>query len=97
MILEKQLRIFFSILQINHKPITDMADTTDVDWSFRMEGNLNGKKPDYNSMDLEYETIYAYLTMGWRTPQNDDERELAREIKKIRKEGYTVDIPSNGI
>lgn len=55
------------------------------------------KKPDYNSMDLEPDTIYAYLTLGSRTPQNDDERELLREIKKIRKEGYIVDIPSNGI
>ena len=54
-------------------------------------------RPDYNSMDLEPDTIYAYLTLGSRTPQNDDERELLREIKKIKKEGYTVDIPSNGI
>jgi hypothetical protein len=69
----------------------------DVDWSINMKRNYNAPKPDYNSMDLEYETIYAYLTLGWRTPQNDDERELLRDIKKIKKEGYTVDIPSNGI
>jgi hypothetical protein len=69
----------------------------DVDWSINMKRNYDGPKPDYNSMDLEYETIYAYLTLGWRTPQNDDERELLREIKKIKKEGYIVDIPSNGI
>mgnify|MGYP000873573272 CR=1 FL=1 len=55
------------------------------------------KKPDYNSMDLEKETIYAYLTMGSRTPQNDDERKLLKEIKQIKKDGYTVDIPTNGI
>ena len=54
-------------------------------------------RPDYNSMDLEPDTVYAYLTLGFRTPQNDDERELLREIKKIKKQGYTVDIPSNGI
>lgn len=54
-------------------------------------------RPDYNSMDLEPDTIYAYLTLGSRTPQNDDEKELLKEIKKIKKEGYTVDIPSNGI
>jgi len=54
-------------------------------------------RPDFNSPDLEPETVYAYLTLGSRTPQNDDERELLKEIKKIKKEGYTVDIPSNGI
>jgi len=62
-----------------------------------MEANLNGKKPDYNSMDLEYETIYAYLTLGHRTPQNDDERELLDEINQIKRDGFTVDIPSNMI
>lgn len=58
---------------------------------------INKIRPECNSMDLEPDTIYAYLTLGSRTPQNDDERELLREIKKIKKQGYTVDIPSNGI
>ncbi|MDF1560899.1 MAG: hypothetical protein P1P83_11950 [Bacteroidales bacterium] len=55
------------------------------------------KRPDYNSMDLEMETIMVYLILGARTPQNDDERELLKEINQIKKDGYTVDIPSNGI
>ncbi len=58
---------------------------------------INKIRPECNSMDLEPDTIYAYLTLGCRTPQNDDEKELLKEIKQIRKEGYIVDIPSNGI
>jgi len=58
---------------------------------------INKIRPECNSMDLEPDTIYAYLTLGCRSPQNEDEKELLREIKKIRKEGYIVDIPSNGI
>jgi len=62
-----------------------------------MERGTYVDKTDYNSMDFEPEQIYALLTLGKRTPQNDDERELLAEIKQIKKEGYTVDIPSNGI
>jgi len=55
------------------------------------------EKFDYNSPDLDLEQIYVYLTLGSRTPQNEDEKELLREIKKIKKEGYGIDIPFNGI
>ena len=44
-------------------------------------------RPDYNSMDLEPDTIYAYLTLGSRTPQNDDERELLERNQKDQKRG----------
>lgn len=55
------------------------------------------QRPDYNSMDLEKETIMVYLTLGARTHRNDDERELLKEINQIKKDGYTVGIPSSGI
>lgn len=55
------------------------------------------KKPDYNSPNLDAEQVYAYLTLGYRKPQNDYEKALLKEINEIEDEGYTVDIPSNGI
>lgn len=55
------------------------------------------EKFDYNSPDLEPEQIYVYLTLGSRTPQNEEEKKLLKEIKKIKREGYVVDIPFNGI
>lgn len=61
---------------------------------------INKIRPECNSMDLEPDTIYACLTLGCRAPQNDDERELLKEIKEIKeikKDSYTVDIPFNGI
>jgi len=55
------------------------------------------EKTDPNSSDLEPEQIYVYLTLGSRTPQNEDEKKLLKEIKRIKKQGYTVDIPFNGL
>lgn len=59
--------------------------------------NHNMEKIDPNSPDLELEQIYVYLTLGSRTPQNEDEKKLLKEIKKINKQGYEVDIPFNGL
>jgi hypothetical protein len=58
---------------------------------------INKISPECISMDLEPDTVYAYLTLGCRSLQNAYEKVLLREIKKIKREGYTVDIPSNGI
>ena len=55
------------------------------------------KDIDYNSPDLDPEQVYAYLTLGFRTPQNEYESELLKEIKQIEQDGYTLDIPANGI
>lgn len=54
-------------------------------------------KIDPNSPDLDLEQIYVYLTLGSRTPQNEDEKKLLKEIKRIKKQGYTVEIPFNGL
>lgn len=69
----------------------------EADWTWHMEPGGYIDKTDYNGPDFEPEQVYVYLTLGKRTPQNDYERALLKEIKQIRKEGYTVDIPSNGI
>lgn len=55
------------------------------------------EKVDPNSPDLDLEQIYVYLTLGSRTPQNEDEQKLLKEIKRIKKEGHTVDILFNGL
>ncbi len=55
------------------------------------------KDIDYDSPDLDPEQVYAYLTLGIRTPHNDYERELLKEINRIKRDGFMVDIPSNGI
>lgn len=52
---------------------------------------------DPNSMELDPEQVYAYLTLVIRTPHNDYERELLKEINRIKRDGFMVDIPSNGI
>lgn len=59
--------------------------------------NSHMEKIDPNSPDLELEQIYVYLTLGSRTPQNEDEKKLLKEIKRIKKQGYTVEIPFNGL
>ncbi|MBP7507447.1 MAG: hypothetical protein KA807_06490 [Prolixibacteraceae bacterium] len=58
---------------------------------------MDVEKFHYNSPDLDLEQIYVYLTLGSRTPQNEDEKKLLKEIKRIKKQGYTVEIPFNGI
>lgn len=55
------------------------------------------EKIDPNSPDLELEQIYVYLALGSRTPQNEDEKKLLKEIKRTKKQGYTVEIPFNGL
>lgn len=54
------------------------------------------KDIDYNSPDLDPEQVYAYLALGFRTPQNEYESELLKKIQQIEQDGYTVDIPANG-
>lgn len=55
------------------------------------------EKRDYNSTDLEYEQIMVYLSLGFRTPQNEKEEELLKQIEEIHRKGRTMAIPSNGI
>jgi len=52
---------------------------------------------DHNSMDLEPEQILVYLSLGYRTPQNDYESKLLKEIKAIHAKGQCVEIPGNGL
>ena len=47
--------------------------------------------------ELEPEQVYLYLTMGWREPQNEYEKRLLNDIREIRRKGYEVYIPHNGI
>lgn len=54
-----------------------------------------GLRKDYNSMSLEKEEILLYLSLGKRTPQNESEEQMLKEIKEIRERGQIVDIPFN--
>jgi hypothetical protein len=54
-------------------------------------------KKDYNSMNPEPEQILVYLSLGYRTPQNDYERKLLKGIKAIHAKGQCVEIPGNGL
>ena len=54
-----------------------------------------GLRNDYNSMSLDREEILLYLSLGKRTPQNESEEQMLKEIKEIRKRGQIVDIPFN--
>lgn len=54
-------------------------------------------KKDYNSMDLEYEQIMVYLSLGFRTPQNEKEERLLKQIKEIHAKGQCMEIPGGGV
>ena len=51
----------------------------------------------YNSPDLEPEQVLLYLSLGSRTPQNEYEKRLLKQIKEIRAKGQSVEIPFNGL
>jgi hypothetical protein len=53
------------------------------------------EKIDTNSMDLEWDQILCYLALGSRTPQNESEKIILKQIKDIEAKGNTVDIPFN--
>ena len=57
------------------------------------------KNVDYNSNELESDQVLAYLTLGYKTPQNEEEEKIVQEIEKNREEGriYEIEIPFNGI
>lgn len=55
------------------------------------------EKIDLNSPDLELEQNYVHLTVGSRTPHNEYEINLLKETKRIKIQGYTTDIPYNGL
>ena len=46
-----------------------------------------------NSDDLEAGVIALKLQSGERTPKNDDEREMLKEIRELEAQGKFVDIP----
>lgn len=48
-----------------------------------------------NSMERTLEEVTLYLSLGARTPQNEKEKKLLKEIKEIEKRGGTVYIPSD--
>ncbi|GAB1405988.1 MAG: hypothetical protein PHX54_11520 [Lentimicrobiaceae bacterium] len=54
-----------------------------------------GLRNDYNSMSLDREEILLYLSLGKRTPQNESEKQMLKEIKEIHDRGLIVDIPFN--
>ncbi len=56
-----------------------------------------GWVPDYNSMELEEETIMLYLWENKRTPQNKEEEELMAELKAMKSRGMGIEIPCNGL
>ena len=47
---------------------------------------------NYNRKDISYDLIALYLRDGRRIPQNESEKELLSEIKKIEKEGGTIEV-----
>ena len=64
-----------------------------------MENNyINKRTPDYyNSMDLDIDQIQVYLMSGRRTPQNEAEKRILKQIREIEAKGRVVEVPSNGI
>jgi len=52
---------------------------------------------DYNGPDFDIDQIQVYLMCGSRTPQNDKERQLLKEIREIEAKGRVVEVLSNGI
>lgn len=51
----------------------------------------------YNSMDTDIEQIQVYLMSGRRTPQNEKERQLLKEIREIEAKGRVVEVLSSGL
>ena len=47
----------------------------------------------FNSDDLEVGVIALKLQSGERTPKNEDEREILKEIRELEAQGKFVDIP----
>lgn len=55
------------------------------------------QKKDYNSLDLDIDQIQVYLMSGRRTPQNEKEKRILKQIQEIQAEGLVVEVLSNGI
>ena len=49
-----------------------------------------GWRPDYNSMDLEDDSILFYLAERKRTPQTPEEEKLFQEICALQSRGYSI-------
>ena len=61
-----------------------------------VDGITYNSYQDYcNSMDLDYDIIGVMLATGRRQPQNEDEKELLKEIKEIKARGRGVEFPFN--
>ncbi|MBR5166677.1 MAG: hypothetical protein IKW86_01260 [Salinivirgaceae bacterium] len=46
-----------------------------------------------NSDDLEVGVVALKLQSGERTPKNEEEREILKEIRELEAQGKIVDIP----
>lgn len=47
---------------------------------------------DYNRAEISYDLKTLYLRDGRRTPQNESEKILLAEIKKIENAGGTIEV-----
>ena len=47
---------------------------------------------NYNRKGISYDLLTLYLRDGRRTPQNEDEKILLTEIRKIEKDGGTIEV-----
>lgn len=55
------------------------------------------EKIDYNSPDLESDQILVYLSLGFRKPQNEKEKNLLKQIREIQASGQRVEMPPMGM
>lgn len=60
------------------------------------DGNVyESREAFYNSPDLDDYRIMLYLHAGSRTPQNDWERRLLKEMQEIEASGKQIDFSEN--
>ncbi|MGC4128522.1 MAG: hypothetical protein QM564_02960 [Bergeyella sp.] len=65
-----------------------------------VEFEINENNSKYNKPEDEYDDpaiIYRYLERGWRTPQNDLEREVLEQMEEIKRKGGIVQHYDNFI
>ena len=61
-----------------------------------VDGNAyESQEAFYNSPDLDSYRVMLYLHSGARTPQNDFERSLLKEMRDIEVSGKQVDFSEN--
>lgn len=60
------------------------------------DGKRYNSYEDYcNSNDLDADIVGVMLTTGRRTPQNEYEKRLLKEIERMKKEGKAIEFPFN--